>query len=159
MRFKKVNRGRQTRKQASMSSSASSYSDDFMQTSDSSIDSFDNERLSTAAYVHEPEYTARAKKIFQTLVIAKMKLIAMLNLILAEWKTFTGAKCKNHCTIEQTLRECKCCKEFDNLLSFKLTNSESINHSMKSSKLCAWIKLKHHMFFIVAGIIISSSQE
>ena len=31
-------------------------------------------------------------------------------------------RCKNHCVILHTLNECKCCREYENLLSSKLQN-------------------------------------
>ena len=45
-------------------------------------------------------------------------------------------RCKNHCVILHTLVECKCCREYENLLSSKLQNIDCISQHEEFKTLC-----------------------
>ena len=101
-------------------------------TSDSNNTSFE---ASTAGYAHEPEYTASELK-----KLPPVEEMSSNNsdddLDSSRLENLHWCRCKNNCVILHTLIECKCCREYENLLSSKLQNIECISQHEIFQTLC-----------------------
>ena len=87
--------------------------------SDSNDTSFE---ASTTEYAHEPEYTAcELKKLTPSNEISSDHSDDD-DLDSSRLENIHWCRCKNHCVTLHTLIECKCYREYENLLSSKLQN-------------------------------------
>ena len=89
---------------------------------------------STSAYNHEPEYSeAELKKIP---IVDEISDKSDDDLDSSRLENLHWCRCKSHCVILNTLVECKCCREYDNLLGTKLDGIECIIQHPKFPDVC-----------------------
>ena len=93
-------------------------------TSDSNDTSFE---VSTTGYAHEPEYTACELKRHTPSDEICSDNSDHDDLDPSRSENLHWCRCKNQCVILHTLIECKCCREYENLLSSKLQNIDCIS--------------------------------